>query len=46
MAAKVWMTKSDLGLLIGLAGLLVALGLTPALVLVALVSFMVGRAWR
>ncbi len=40
------MTKTDLGLLLGLLGLLAALGLSPALLLVALVSFMVGQATR
>jgi len=45
MVAAMWITKSDLGLLIGLLGLLVALGLAPGLILVALVSFLVGKAW-
>jgi hypothetical protein len=38
------MTKTDLGLMIGLLGLLATLGLSPVLLLVALVSFLVGKA--
>jgi hypothetical protein len=39
-------SKTDLGLLLGLLGLLVALGLSPALLLASLFSFIVGRAVR
>jgi hypothetical protein len=45
MVSAVRMTKADLGLLIGLASLLLALGLSPTLVLTALVGFLVGRSW-
>lgn len=38
------MTKADLALAISLLGLLATLGLSPALLLVALVSFLVGKA--
>jgi hypothetical protein len=38
------MAKTDLGLMIGLLGLLATLGLSPVLLLVALVSFLVGKA--
>jgi hypothetical protein len=40
------MEKTDLSLLIALLGLLESLGLSPALLLVALVSFLVGRSTR
>jgi hypothetical protein len=38
------MTKADLALAIGILGLFASLHLSPALLLVALVSFLVGRA--
>jgi hypothetical protein len=39
-------SKADLGLVIGLLGLLAAFGLGPVLLLVALASYLVGRATR
>jgi hypothetical protein len=39
-------SKTDLGLLLGLLSLLAGLGLSPALLLAALASFFVGRAIR
>ena len=38
------MTKTDLGLILGLLGLLAAVGLSPVLLLVAFASYLVGRA--
>jgi hypothetical protein len=40
------MSKADLGLLIGLLGLLATFGVGPVVLLVALVSYLVGRATR
>jgi hypothetical protein len=37
-------SKTDLSLLLALLGLLATLGLSPVLLLAALVSFLVGRA--
>lgn len=39
-------SKTDLGLLIGLLGLLSGLGLSPILLLAALASFLIGRSTR
>lgn len=40
------MEKTELSFLITLLGLLASLGLSPGLMLVALVGFLVGRATR
>jgi hypothetical protein len=40
------MDKTDLSLLIALLGLLASLGLSPVLLLVALIGFFAGRATR
>ena len=42
--SRVRMTKTDLGLLLGLLSLLAALGLSPVLLLASLTSLLVGRA--
>ena len=39
-------SKTDLSLLIGLLGLLATLGVSPVLLLAALVSFLAGRGTR
>jgi hypothetical protein len=39
-------TKTDLSLLLGLLGLLATLGLSPALLLAAIASFLAGRCTR
>ena len=37
------MNKTDLNLLLGMLGLLATLGASPVLLLVALISFLIGR---